>query len=353
MTTANEVEIAWGEYHPSQADTAQDKGIGTWVWESLQGDFNPERSVGQISFDMVISLIPVIDTVCDIRDLCANVQEYKKDPDNKLTMFFITLTVVGFIPGIGSVVKGVVKIVFAYLRKYVTKMDDLFAAGQFAKVVGRATDAAIPKIYEYLQNSRWVRWATNNRVPDMFKFAAKELNAFADKFSVSKLQTGFDEGIKVLNKLLIKLKPIVPPTIQEKIIDLQKTISQNSGKIRAGIGQHTENIRNAMHIIAKKLDDHYWVVTTQTVNRGWIAPMAEETARAMMVKNKPRYVSAIAKKGLAHKPIEKDLWLPKLPGKITAFKKKYPGKIPPELPEDEIVNFSHEIYYPLAPSSFA
>jgi len=54
----------------------EDVGLGEWIWGALQGDFNDERTTGQIGFDMVVSLIPVVDTVCDVRDLCANVRQW-------------------------------------------------------------------------------------------------------------------------------------------------------------------------------------------------------------------------------------------------------------------------------------
>ena len=341
MTT--ELETAWGEYHPSGSDKPVDKGTGTWIWEALQGDFNLDRTTGQIGFDMVISLIPVVDTVCDIRDLCANIKEYKKDPGNKLTLLFIALTVVGFIPEIGTVVKGVVKLVFAYLRKYVTKLDDLLVAGKFAKLAERAVDSALPKIVEYLHNSRWVRWATNNRVPDLFKFAAKELNAFAAKLNDSKLKQGFDEGLKTLNNLFDRLKPMVPSTLREKIVDLQQTVRQVSSKIRMNLGQFVEPIRTTLRIVAKKLDDHYWIATTQTVNRGWIAPMASNTAAEMIAKTKPRYASKIAGR-LKYPGIEFDKFnLRKFPKQTETFKKRYPGKQLPSISTDDIEKFHHAI----------
>ncbi|GAB3371035.1 hypothetical protein [Massilia agri] len=66
-----------------------DIGLGEWIWGALQGDFNAERTTGQIGFDMVVSLIPVVDTICDLRDLCANIRQYRVDPTNKVTLFFI------------------------------------------------------------------------------------------------------------------------------------------------------------------------------------------------------------------------------------------------------------------------
>ena len=80
MSSVAETKEAWAQ----AAGVEQgDQGIGEWIWGALKGDFNADRSAGQIGFDMVVSLIPVVDTICDVRDLCANIKEYKKDPENK------------------------------------------------------------------------------------------------------------------------------------------------------------------------------------------------------------------------------------------------------------------------------
>jgi hypothetical protein len=347
-TTPDEVEAAWGEYHPTEPRKPEHKGMGQWIWEALQGDFNGERTPGQIGFDMVVSLIPVVDTVCDIRDLCANIQEYKKDPTNKLTLFFIALTVIGFVPEIGTVVKGIVKLVFAYLRKYVRRADDLLVAGKLTKLTEYAVDAALPKICEYLRDSRWVKWATNNKVPDLFKFAAKQLNEFADKLNVGKLREGFDNGVKTINDLLNKLKPIVPQTIREKVVDLQKTVQEASGKIRGQLGQFVEPVRIVLRVTAKKLDDHYWIATTQTVNRGWIAPMTEGTAKKLIERTKPRYASEIGSR-LAHGPLVPKKYRSAIDAQLVSFERKHPGKKLPSIPDKEIKNFSKVMHADLLP----
>jgi hypothetical protein len=64
-------------------------GIGEWIWGALQGDFNPDRTNGQIGFDMGVSLVPLVDTILDLRDLVANIRLYRQDPDNKVTMFLL------------------------------------------------------------------------------------------------------------------------------------------------------------------------------------------------------------------------------------------------------------------------
>jgi hypothetical protein len=161
-------------------------GIGEWIWGAISGYFNESRSAGQIGFGMVVSLIPIVDTVCDIRDLCANIRQYRKEPESKLILFFIALTVIGFFPEIGSVIKGVVKILFFYVRKYLKDIGDITNAAKLTQATSRAADAALPKIVEFLQDSQIIKWATNNRVPDLFRFCAYSLNELAGKLSPAK-----------------------------------------------------------------------------------------------------------------------------------------------------------------------
>ncbi|MVW59812.1 hypothetical protein GPY61_07700 [Massilia sp. NEAU-DD11] len=94
MAASDDTLDALNEVHGREKP--DDIGIGEWIWGALQGDFNQERSAGQIGLDMVVSLFPIVDTVCDLRDVCANIRQYRRDPDNKVTLFFIATTAVDF-----------------------------------------------------------------------------------------------------------------------------------------------------------------------------------------------------------------------------------------------------------------
>lgn len=59
------------------ADSTQ--SVFVWLWEAIQGDFNQERSLGQVAFDTAISIIPGVDQVCDVRDLIANGKQINED----------------------------------------------------------------------------------------------------------------------------------------------------------------------------------------------------------------------------------------------------------------------------------
>ena len=292
-----ETKEAWAQV--AGAEQAEDQGIGEWIWGALKGDFNAERSAGQIGFDMVVSLIPVVDTICDIRDLCANIKEYRKDPENKFTIFLIALTVVGFIPEIGSIVKGVIKIIFVYVRRFLKNLDDITNASKLSKATGKAVDAALPKITEFLQNTEVIKWATKSKVPDVFKFVAKELRRLADVVDPAKLRKAFDEGAAAIEKLLGRIHKLVPAKSAGQIELVLDTLKKYKFKIRSSIGEFTQPIRTILNVTAKKLDDHAWIAQSRTVNRGWIAPISEHGSAQIIKAKKPKWAKA---GGLSHKP---------------------------------------------------
>jgi hypothetical protein len=132
-----------------------DVGLGEWIWGALQGDFNAERSTGQIGFDMIVSLIPIVDTVCDVRDLCANIRQYRKDPTNKITLFFIATTVIGFFPELGTVVKSVLRLVWAYLKPLIKHADDISKTSKLVAAANRACDAHSRKSLNIYSTTGW------------------------------------------------------------------------------------------------------------------------------------------------------------------------------------------------------
>lgn len=288
MSTQQQTEEAWGIVH-GQAKP-EDKGVGLWLWEAIQGDFQEDRSAGQIAADMVISLIPIVDTICDVRDLCANIRAYRKDPTNKLILFFIALTIIGFFPEIGSVIKGVVKIAFVYIRKYLRRAEDLLDATKLGQATNRALDAALPKIAEFLSNSKVVKWATKEGVPDIFRFCSKKITELAEKVNGSRLRAQFLEAADKIEKLLGRLKLIVPASTREKLTDFLDFLTKNKQRMASQLEQFTAPIRTILRVTAKRLDDHAWIAFTQTHNKGWIAPMSQQGAAQLMNKHPPPWV---------------------------------------------------------------
>ena len=86
-----------------------------WLWEVLQGDFGEtDQSNAQLATGTIISMVPLIDQVCDVRDLIANCKQINKDPNNGWHWFALCLTLLGLFPTLGSLLKGCLKILFGY-----------------------------------------------------------------------------------------------------------------------------------------------------------------------------------------------------------------------------------------------
>ncbi len=301
MATSDDTLDALNEMHGAQKP--DDVGLGEWIWGALQGDFNAERTTAQIGFDMVVSLIPVVDTLCDLRDLCANVRAYRKDPGNKITLFFIATTVIGFFPEIGTVVKSALRVVWIYLKPLVKHADDITNIGKLTAAAHRACEAALPKITDYLQHNRVVQWATKGKLPDMYQFLAKTIREAADKLSPALLGRLLNEKLDDLKALLGKIRHIVPAPIRQPVDDLLNWIDTTGRAMGSAIQEFVQPVRTVLKVIAKRLDDHAWQVQTYRTNRGWIAPISESGSAKLINGKPPKWVKKLPP-AMAHPPTQ-------------------------------------------------
>jgi hypothetical protein len=281
----------------------EDVGLGEWIWGALQGDFNAERTIGQIGFDMVVSLIPVVDTICDLRDMCANVRQYRKDPSNKITLFFIATTAIGFIPEVGTVAKSALRLVWVYLKPLVKHADDITNVSKLVKAANRACDVALPKITEYLQHNRVVQWATKGKLPDMYQFVAKMVREASDKLNPALIGRLMNEKLDELKELLQKIRLIVPGTIRENVDDFVKLIDTKGRAMISAIQKYVQPLRTVLKVFAKRLDDQAWKVQTYRTNRGWIAPISESGSAKLINAKPPKWVKKLPAV-MAHPPLQ-------------------------------------------------
>ena len=263
----------------------EEMGKIEWIWLALQGDFNQERTPGQIGFDMVVSILPGVDLICDIRDLVANIADYKKNP-SKLTLFFIVLTAIGFVPEIGSIVKGVLKILFAYMRRYIQHIDDITNIGKLTRIVDRALDDALPKIVEFLQHNRVLKWATDNKVANLFHYAAEELRKRAKALNAAKLKQALNIGTELITVTFERLRYLLPSKSREYVENALETIKKYHKQISEGIDQFVEPLRLIMRRTAFRLEIHARNASLSTVNRHWIGPMTEDSVIRLLRNGK-------------------------------------------------------------------
>ncbi|SFU83667.1 hypothetical protein [Pseudoduganella namucuonensis] len=177
---------------------AEDPGTNPfiWFWEAIQGDFNEERSTGQIVMDAAISMIPLVDQVCDVRDLIANCNKLRQDVKDTWAWVALALTLIGLFPTLGSLVKGVLKIFFAFVRRM----------GGDATI--KAVDMAMTWVITFLRRRDVQKYLKQLRVDEVFKWLAIQIKDLRGKVNIGALLKAFDRGITLLQQLTDKVSLI-------------------------------------------------------------------------------------------------------------------------------------------------
>lgn len=183
------------------------KNVVEWLWEAIQGDFNQERTTGQIAFDTAISMIPGVDQVCDVRDVVANCKQINDDTSNTWAWVGLVLTLVGLIPTVGSLLKGVLKIFFIYVRR----------AG--LNHVARAVDEAMDWVITFLRRREVMKYWKALKWDRLFHELANQTRVVRALVSPKILLDAFDRAIKLMDNLLGYAKhiPVVGPAAQETL----------------------------------------------------------------------------------------------------------------------------------------
>ena len=145
--------LAWFNAAPSRwlKSAKQDlSAAAEWIWVVLQGDFADNQSTSQTITGTVISMIPFVDQICDVRDVVANCKKIDQDTENKWAWVALALTLLGLFPTLGSLVKGCFKILFAYGRKSALHGAKTALDNNFWQASKPFVEAGIQKLNEFL-----------------------------------------------------------------------------------------------------------------------------------------------------------------------------------------------------------
>ncbi|GAA0824238.1 hypothetical protein GCM10009111_34870 [Colwellia asteriadis] len=194
-------------------------GAGDWLWGTLQGDFNKNPSTSQIVVGTIISMIPVIDQVMDVRDVCANVMLLTDDDETNDTAGWIALalTGIGFVPVIGSAIKGVGKVIIenagevltpalAVLRELgkgdpVKFLRDIDWAGLTKQAIDLVKEkiVSIRGAFDDIVDSWYLKRIIPDEALDSLKNSSKKLGEI-----LPKVEQGITQGMQDLEKKFSK-----------------------------------------------------------------------------------------------------------------------------------------------------
>lgn len=202
--------LAWATGDSEPAEPSKNPFV--WFWEAVEGDFNEDRSTSQILVDAGISMIPLVDQLCDVRDLIANCRKLSRDHTDVWNWVALVLTLIGLFPALGSLVKGVLKIFFGFVRR---------TGGE--KVV-KAVDAAMSWIISFLRRRQVQKYLKEHKVDEALKWLAAEVKVVRTKLKISELTSAFDRVVSIVEAMSSKVEfvPILGGKAKQALSEVKK-----------------------------------------------------------------------------------------------------------------------------------
>lgn len=218
-----------GQSNYNQAVTAQAQskviveGAG-WLWGALQGDFNKSPTTGQVITGGIISLIPIVDQVCDVRDIIANCIVLSDAParEDHENWVALGLTCIGFVPEFGSAVKTVAKVGL----KQGARLLDVLKHMEWVERNFKKLKVACPWGYAPIEWLRKYDW-----IGQFNKAGAEARKAFES--AMAKAQAAAKYAIGAIKTKLLQLVDLFK-AIAAKIVDVMAELGR---KLKAKIDE--------------------------------------------------------------------------------------------------------------------
>jgi hypothetical protein len=268
--------LAWATNDQQDEEDTQ-KNPWEWFWQAIQGDFNENRSTGQIVVDAAISMIPLVDQVCDVRDLLANCKKLHQDVSDKWSWLALVLTLIGLFPFLGSLVKGVLKVFFAFVRRY--------GGGAIA----RAVDDAMTWVIALLRRQAFQRYLRLHHIDEVFSWLEKEIKTVKQKVNVDGLLKAFDGAIQTIDQLVKKVENI--PTVGPKAKAAFEKVVWVRSKAREGFAEVSSTVDNVFDVIVMRLEREALQSRNGIINVNNIhyrGALPEAIAVSLMRRTRPR-----------------------------------------------------------------
>ncbi|MBX3618823.1 MAG: hypothetical protein KF891_02350 [Rhizobacter sp.] len=243
--------LAWETGHQAP----DSKSTWVWLWEAIQGDFNDNRSTGQIAFDAGIAFIPVIDQICDVRDIIANSRAIlQSDGKHNNTWIWVSLalTLIGLFPSLGSLVKGVLKIFFLFVRRY--------GGDKITRAVGDGLTWAIT----FLRKREVQQYLRRAKVDEVFKWLADHIKVVRGRVNQQALLSAFDGAISVMNGLLQKVTWL--PSVGKKAQATMDQVRQVRHMAERHLGAVIEPMQDVLDAIVRRLEVEHLIERAGVVN---------------------------------------------------------------------------------------
>ncbi|WP_179292272.1 PAAR-like domain-containing protein [Vibrio coralliilyticus] len=201
-------------------------GAFEWVWGVIQGDFNEDQTIAQIIANAGVTMIPFIDQVADVRDIVANIMKLSSEEGREKSENWVdlVLTIIGCIPTLGSLLKGVGKIIIEVGKDI--KLDDLLA---ILRQLGKGNPAKFLRELKFTQYTQdCVKILSDILTPSIEAF--EEMAGYANRLGYATLgHTLKSVGAEL--KIIDDVAPDMFNQVLKEMDDNVARITAKSGKV--------------------------------------------------------------------------------------------------------------------------
>ncbi|WP_312625529.1 hypothetical protein [Scandinavium sp.] len=223
------------------------EAAGEWIWQTIQGDFNEEQTTGQIVTGTLISMIPLVDQICDIRDLVANCKKIKEEENNTGYWVALVLTLIGLFPTLGSLVKGSMKVLLLSGRK------TFMRATQNQTLITKSLDGSIALLNKFLDLPAVRGTLKTLKIHNAYHYLEKQVRALRGALSVSKLLKAFDDVLAATRSMLDKVVSWGPESLRRPVTELWDVLQFVRRKADEMLGKALQPVNDYLERLANRL----------------------------------------------------------------------------------------------------
>ncbi|MEW9149730.1 hypothetical protein AB2762_03080 [Acinetobacter indicus] len=289
--------------------------IADWLWVVIQGDFAEEQSTAQIVTGTIISMIPFVDQICDVRDLCANCSKIKEDSSNGWYWIGLILTLIGLFPVLGSLFKGIFKVILAPIRRLMlrpgAKVAKLTGANIY-KFAEPAVENGITELNKFLARPAVKRALKKAKITNVYKASALKLREVKGKLNKESLLKVFDQLVNYLKQTVEFVDKYGSKVIGQKARAMLQTVLDVRKAANQKLAEFIKPVQDFLEKLAVRLDkegDTAFKATTNVKNISNFKKISQDGELKSVLNHKPNWVDVKAR--MKYAPLGESPRIPK------------------------------------------
>lgn len=275
--------------------------IAEWLWVVIQGDFAEEQSTAQIVTGTVISMIPFVDQICDVRDLCANCMKIKEDVNNPWVWVGLILTLIGLFPVLGSLFKGIFKVILAPVHRFMLRPATKalqFTGGNIYKMAEPAIESGITELNKFLARPAVKKAIKSKGITNVYKSIATKIREVKAVISAKELLSVFDKLLGYLKETVNFIDKYASRGVALKAKNMLKDVVEIRNLANQKLGNFLQPMQGFLEKLAIRIDkegDQALKATTNVKNIHNFRRTGQDAELKSVLNNKPEWVDIAAK----------------------------------------------------------